>query len=214
MQIREIRGTYILTDCTDLHWYSGFLCQSVLVGGWYYLPRGNIPLRLCFNHWMPRKCTETRDILHPCAARRNLNYLNQTYLHHSLDSLDFSTEGRRMLDSEGQYSSVSIRGTYIPTDCTDLHWYSVYPWQSVLVRGWYNLPPRDILLRLHFNHWTSLIYTEPRICFPRIRVNLCPSVGHIFPQIAQIYTDILCFCANPCSSVVGIISHLPIANNQ
>ena len=37
--------------------------------------------------------------------------------------------------------------------------------------------------------------------------NLCPSVGHIFPLIAQIYTDILGFCANPCSSVVGIISH-------
>ena len=35
--------------------------------------------------------------------------------------------------------------------------------------------------------------------------NLCPSVGHIFPLIAQIYTDIPCFCDNPCSSVVGII---------
>ena len=77
--------------------------------------------------------------------------------------------------------------------------------QSVLVRGWYNLPPRDILLRLHFNHWTSLIYTEPRTCFPRIRVNLCPSAGHIFPLIALINTDIPCFCGNPCSSVVGII---------
>ena len=121
-------GQHIPTDCTDIHWYSVFLCQSVLVGGWYYLPRGNIPQRLCLNHWMPRKCTETRDILHPCAARRNLNYLNQTYLHHSLDSLDFSTEGRRMLDSERQYSSVSIRGTYIPTDYTDLHWYSRFLW--------------------------------------------------------------------------------------
>ena len=37
--------------------------------------------------------------------------------------------------------------------------------------------------------------------------NLCPSVGHIFPLIAQIYTDIPCIRANPCSSVVGIISH-------
>ena len=26
----------------------------------------------------------------------------------------------------------------------------------------------------------------------------CPSVGHIFPLIAQIYTDILRFCADPC----------------
>ena len=60
---------------------------------------------------------------------------------------------------------------------------------------------------VYFDHWTSLNNTEPRICFPRIRVNPCPSVGDNFPLIAQIYTDISCIRGNPCSSVVGIISH-------
>ena len=48
-----------------------------------------------------------------------------------------------------------------------------------------------------------LIYTN----IPRFRVNLCPSVGLIFPLISLICTDILRFRVNPCSSVVGIISH-------
>ena len=40
----------------------------------------------------------------------------------------------------------------------------------------------------------------------RFGANPCSSVGHNFPLISLIYTDILCFRAHPCSSVVGIIS--------
>ena len=51
-----------------------------------------------------------------------------------------------------------------------------------------NCPLRTSFRRVYINHWTSLIYTEPRICIPRI-------------------------CANPCSSVGGYISPCALRRN-
>ena len=69
---------------------------------------------------------------------------------------------------------------YSPTDYTDLHWTEdicvLFPCPSVPVCGTYILP------------LITLIYTEPRICIPRI-------------------------CANPCSSVGGYISPCALRRN-
>ena len=56
--------------------------------------------------------------------------------------------------------------------------------------------------------WDSLDLCElasKEVNFSRFRANPCSSVGHNFPLIAPIYTDIPCFRVNPCPSVVGII---------
>ena len=65
-------------------------------------------------------------------------------------------------------------GLIFPLISTDLHWYSAFPCPSVLVRGWYHLPQRDVFPRLYF--W-PLNFTEPRIYISCFRVYLCPSVG-------------------------------------
>ena len=66
-------------------------------------------------------------------------------------------------------------GLIFPLISTDLHWYSAFPCQSVLVRGWYHLPQRDVFPRLYFwplnftePHWTKDVY----IVFPCLSVSI------------------------------------------
>ena len=113
-------------------------------------------------------CSSVGSNISPCPAGRNLNYLNFSpwarnvlfcaqqvvgfmlfqlllpYLRFSWDSLDLC----ELASKENLYPafSVPIRAhpwDIIPTDFTDLHWYSLFPCTSVLIRGWYHISLRS-----------------------------------------------------------------------
>ena len=64
-----------------------------------------------------------------------------------------------------------------PLISTDLHWYSAFPCQSVLVRGWIISHRGTSFRGCISDHWTSLNLTEQRMYISCFRVYLCPSVG-------------------------------------
>ena len=97
-----------------------------------------------------------KESFEPLGEIRNLNYLNQVYLF-SWDCLDLC----ELASKDVKFPRIRANpcpsvGHIIPTDCTNLHWYSVFPWQSVFVRGWYYLPLNDVFPRVYFDHWTTL----------------------------------------------------------